>query len=176
MSSHHSILESTTLKSVSMSSSTHETMSLPPTSSVSSVISSNLKPLSSSNLISSTTKSSTGGISINFSSRNSTTNSSSVLSSSPKVADPGPLSLPSWGVEKRSVKELAASLARQQSQEESGIGIGIGKKKSDSLPRNASPPTTKPPPPPTEIVEQPQGLHANCFGLIFLFEHFNLVH
>jgi hypothetical protein len=25
-------------------------------------------------------------------------------------------------------------------------------------------------------VEQPQGLHANCFGLIFLFEHFNLVH
>ena len=139
-------------------------MSLPPTSSVSSTISSN--PKTTTNLISNTTTSSTGGVSINFSSRNST---SSVLSSSPKSQStdppPGPVSLPSWAGEKRSVKQLAASLARQQSQED------VGKKKTESLPRNSSPPA----PTPTltgkttvpDVVEHPQGLHANCF-LVFL--------
>jgi len=132
-------------KSTGKSSS--EAMSLPPTSSVSATISSNFKQ--SSTLTSSSTTSSTGGISINFSTRNSP---SSLLSSSPKsilTPDPGPVSLPAWA-EKRSVKQLAASLTRQDE---------VAKKKGDSLPRNASPPTHMPPPIP-DVVEQPQGLDA----------------
>jgi hypothetical protein len=62
-----------------------------------------------------------------------------------------PVSLPSWvsGGEKRSVREMAASLARHQTMEET-----TNNKKSDSLPRNSTPPnaaTTTP-----SVLEQPQ--------------------
>lgn len=100
---------------------------------------------------------SSGAISITFSGNNNNNRDStgSIGQSSEtekNSAGTSPVSLPTWGAEKRSVKELAASLARHQSQQQEEPP----KKKSDSLPRNVTSANT--------TVEN-QGLHAKLFML-----------
>lgn len=105
-----------------------------------------------------------GAININFNSRSKITNNPSPVGSLPTDLHHGssPVSLPPMNFEKRSsVKELAASLARQQSAE-----ADAKQKKSDSLPRNASPPVA------ASVIEQPQGVHAILFQLLDFFFHF----
>ncbi|ODN04727.1 Leucine-rich repeat-containing protein 16A [Orchesella cincta] len=103
----------------------------------------------SSNLVSSTgTGNNSGSVSVGFAGSNNVNshgissmnrdNSSSTHNNNPDTFSTSPVSLPAWGTEKRSVKELAASLARHQSQQQEEIP----KKKADSLPRNVTSGTT----------------------------------
>ena len=132
-----------------------EALSLPPTvSSSSTQLPSNLTNSASNS------RNVSGAISINYSSRNKAGTSGSPTGGSP-IGSTGvelrsssfnsPVSLPSLTTlttaEKRSsVRELAASLAKQTAE------LEAAKQKKDSLPRNTSPSPANP-------AEPPQGLH-----------------
>ena len=121
-------------------------MSLPPTSSSPS----NQNHTASANILSGSSHAVSGAISINLrntAGRNNNNNGNESASNAEYYASP--VSLPAWSSgEKRSVKELAASLARQTARQEPEL-----KKKSDSLPRNVPAPTSG------SANDQP-GLHA----------------
>lgn len=88
-----------------------------------------------------------GGGSNNVNSQGpSSMNRDSSSSSHNNNPDTSPISLPAWGTEKRSVRELAASLVRQQNQQQDDSP----KKKGDSLPRNVPAGTN---------IDHQQGLH-----------------
>lgn len=113
----------------------------------------------SSNLVSSGGSVNSGSVSVGFGGSNNVNshgpssmnrdNSSTSQNNNPDSFSTSPVSLPAWGTEKRSVKELAASLARQQNQQDE-----IPKKKADSLPRNVTTGTT---------IEHQQGLHEAIY-------------
>jgi hypothetical protein len=129
---HHSVMDKFSALSTS---SPVEAVSLPPTSSSPSnhlLINQNqAQPVSLVNpLNSGSSHAVSGAISINL--RNSSTANNGNENVGITNHSVSPASLPSWvSGEKRSVRELAASLARHQSTQESDP-----KKKADSLPRN----------------------------------------